>query len=156
MSTHFLIIVVGLTAFSRGANDVANAVGILSKAYTLNFSYLLLWGGIGMAIGLLTLGRRVVRTVGMEITEMRPSTALSAQISTMLVLFLGTLLGFPLSGTQILVAAIVGVGVVEKKKIQHETVKEIAYSWILTLPISALIGIIIYPVIKGAYLFLGL
>ncbi|MGQ4832399.1 MAG: inorganic phosphate transporter [Candidatus Asgardarchaeia archaeon] len=151
ISSYLLIIVVSFTAFSRGANDVANAVGILSKAYALSFSYLLLWGGIGMATGLLTLGRRVVKTVGMEITEMRPSTALSAQLSTMLVLFFGTFFGFPLSGTQILVAAIIGVGLVEKRKIKKETIRDIVYSWILTLPASALIGIIIYPIIGLAY-----
>ena len=153
ISSYLLVITVSLTAFSRGANDVANAVGILSKLYGISFQYMLLWGGIGMAAGLLTLGRRVVRTVGMEITEMRPSTAFSAQLSTMMVLFFGTYLGYPLSGTQILVAAIIGVGIVEGKKVKKETVRDIFFSWFLTFPISAIFAILLYTAISEVLIF---
>ncbi|MCD6483952.1 MAG: inorganic phosphate transporter [Candidatus Odinarchaeota archaeon] len=148
LSSYILVVAVMFTAFSRGANDVANAVGILSKLYTIEFQYMLLWGGIGMAIGLLTLGRRVVKNVGVGITQMRPSSAMSAQISTMLVMFFGTYLGFPLSGTQILVAAIIGVGAASKQKISRKAVKEIVISWIITFPISAVLGICLLSIIS--------
>lgn len=141
---YLVLIAVSITEFSRGANDVANAVAVLSLVFQAQFSELLILGGFGMAIGLITLGRRVIRTVGLKIIEMHPSTAFAISLSTTIVLFFGTMFGYPLSGTHILVSAVLGVGLATGAPINKKELKGIVYSWILTFPISAIFAIGVY------------
>lgn len=137
-----------LTSMSRGGNDVANAVAPLLSIeefqMTIDLGFImvstvivpLLVGGIGMALGLIVIGRKVVRTLANEVVSLSPSSALSASISVFVVMFVGTLWGFPLSGTHVLVAALIAVGWVANKPIQMKQVKEILISWIITIPIA--------------------
>lgn len=128
------------TSFSRGGNDVANATAFLTLVYPDPFVVRLI-GGIGMALGLLVLGRRVVKNVGNELVEITPLTGLAVQVSVALVLFVGTLLGFPLSGTHILVGAVAGIGLARKVWLNVKGLKEIALTWVATFPGAALIAL---------------
>jgi phosphate/sulfate permease len=133
---------------SRGGNDVANAVAPLLSLeefqMTIDLGFItvstvlipLLVGGVGMALGLIVIGRKVVKTLANEVVSLSPSSALSASISVFVVMFVGTLWGFPLSGTHVLVAALIAVGWVANKPIQMKQVKEILISWIITIPIA--------------------
>jgi PiT family inorganic phosphate transporter len=144
-----------LTSLSRGGNDVANAIAPLVVlpdflgVYDLGFvsipRYLipLLVGGIGMALGLIIVGRKVIRSLATEVVTLSPSSALSASISVSLIMFVGTLLGLPLSGTHVLVAALIAVGWISSAPVQMKQVKEIIISWIVTVPISAVFGMIV-------------
>ena len=76
-----------------------------------------------MAVGLIVIGRKVVRVVAREIVTMNTASALSAMISVTLVMTLGTLAGFPLSGTHVLVFAMIAVGWAERSPIQRKMVK---------------------------------
>jgi len=144
-----------LTSLSRGGNDVANAIAPLVILpdflgfYDLGFvvipRYLipLLVGGIGMALGLIVVGRKVIKTLATEVVTLSPSSALSASISVSVIMFVGTILGLPLSGTHVLVAALIAVGWISQTPIQKKQVKDIVISWIVTVPISAVFGMIV-------------
>lgn len=150
----FLII----TGLSRGGNDVANAVaplvsipefqGTISFAgFTFSAVIIpLLIGGIGMAIGLATVGRKVIKVLATEVVTLSPSSALAASISIALVMLVGTYFGFPLSGTHVLVAALIGVGWVSQEQVKKKQVKDILISWVITVPIAAVMGIGVYMV----------
>jgi len=149
-----------LTSLSRGGNDVANAIAPLvvlpdfSGVYDLGFMvfprYLvpLLIGGIGMALGLIVVGRKVIRTLATEVVTLSPTSALAASISVSVIMFVGTLLGLPLSGTHVLVAALIAVGWVAETPIQMKQVRDILISWIVTVPISAIFAFGVFWVIK--------
>lgn len=141
-----LLVMVIITGLSRGGNDVAKAVGILVLAFPDPTAplfgiplirWFLLLGGAGMAIGLFLIGRRVVATVGREVTELRPSSSFAAESGVALVLLIGTLAGLPLSGTHVLVTAVIGVGLANRTPIGGPAVKKIAWASILTVPASA-------------------
>jgi PiT family inorganic phosphate transporter len=148
----FLII----TSLSRGGNDVANAVAplvILPEFQgTIAFGPLivpaviipLLMGGIGMGLGLIVIGRKVIKTLATEVVTLSPTSALCASVSVSVVMFVGTFLGLPLSGTHVLVAALIAVGWIAQTPIKRKQIKDIIISWIITLPISAALGIIIF------------
>ncbi|MFX1509604.1 MAG: inorganic phosphate transporter [Promethearchaeota archaeon] len=155
-----LLVVVVITALSRGGNDVSKAVGILTMIFPdpTFWSWFLLLGGIGMAVGLFLIGRRVVATVGMEVTELRPSTSFSAELAVATVLFVGTLWGIPLSGTHVLVAAVVGVGIANRNPVRGPGLNKIIIASFLTVPLSALLAVglfWLYMMIRPFFLVLG-
>ncbi|TFG34026.1 inorganic phosphate transporter [Candidatus Thorarchaeota archaeon] len=150
-----------LTSLSRGGNDVANAIAPLVRLpdflgvyYVGSFvipRYLvpLLVGGFGMALGLIVVGRKVIKTLATEVVTLSPSSALSASISVSVIMFVGTLLGLPLSGTHVLVAALIAVGWVAETPIKMKQVKDILISWVITVPISAILAVGVFLLIHG-------
>ncbi|MHA1357700.1 MAG: inorganic phosphate transporter [Candidatus Helarchaeota archaeon] len=143
MERYFVFGLVGMiivTGFSRSGNDVGNAIGVLTgfkgTIELPNVTILLLIGGIGIGVGLFILGRRVLRNVGKNIIEMRPSDAFSIQTAVMLILLIATLWGIPISGTVILIFAIIGNSIIKRMRFNKKTVKEIIYSWTLSIPIT--------------------
>jgi len=131
------ILVVIITSLSRGGNDVANAVAPLLQVEAELAGQALIIGGIGMALGLLVVGRKVVRELGQNLTNLSPTTAFSSALSTSLVMFFGTRAGLPLSGTHVLVLSFVGVSVAAREKLKLQTLKGIVLSWGLTIPACA-------------------
>lgn len=141
-------------AFAHGSNDVANAIGPASavisaltdnsvSAETQIPLWLLLVGGLGIVVGLAAFGRKVIQTVGQEITEITPSRGFAAEFAAALTILLGTILGLPLSTTHVLVGAVIGVGFARGiSGIDVVVIRRIARSWIFTMPITALISMI--------------
>ncbi len=139
-------------AFAHGSNDVANAIGPASaviSALTDNSVsnetqipfWLLLVGGLGIVVGLAAFGRKVIQTVGQEITEITPSRGFAAEFAAALTILVGTILGLPLSTTHVLVGAVIGVGFARGiSGIDVVVIRRIARSWIVTMPITALIS----------------
>lgn len=148
MEKYFLFGLIGMVvvvALSRAGNDVGNAVGILTGfegSLPVDFGVqetmwiLLLIGGTGIGFGLYFLGRKVLKNVGKNIIEMRPSDAFAVQTATMIILLTATLWGLPISGTVILIFAIIGNSIVKRTRFNKKTVKHILYSWILTIPVT--------------------
>lgn len=136
-------------AFAHGSNDVANAVGpvaaILSTAKTgsvLQQSPIPLWvlllGGIGIVAGLATLGRKVIATVGEQITHLTPSRGFAAELAAAGTVVLASGTGLPISTTQTLVGAVLGVGFARGiAAINLGVVRSIFFSWVITLPAGA-------------------
>ncbi|MFV2014945.1 MAG: inorganic phosphate transporter [Candidatus Heimdallarchaeota archaeon] len=143
LETYFsygLIVAVIITSFSRGANDVSNAVAPIIQSYLElekngdigSARIPLLLAGIFMGIGLISVGRRVLKTLGNDVVELSPTTAVSVQVSTALITFVAASLLIPISGTHVLVAAFVGTGMASGTKVNMDSVKRIAVSAVAT------------------------
>ncbi len=153
-----LAVMVIIICLSRGGNDVAKAVGLLTTSFigTIGPTLLLLLGGVGMAIGLFVLGRRVVYTVGIELTELRPSTSFSSATAGAIVLLSGTLLGIPLAATHVIITSIIGAGIANQVPPNKTVVKKLIFTSILTVPVSAALSISIWVSYQFLVIFLNL
>jgi len=148
-----LVIVSGCyVAYSWGANDVANATGIIAGAGVLSFKMSLLIGGIAIVIGIITWGYKVIETIGSEITNLLPLMAFSAQLASALNVHMYTLFGMPVSTSHSIVGAIFGVGLVKGARVINlRIMREIIICWLLTPFIS---GIISFASLKAILIFL--
>jgi len=158
-----MVITASGLAFAHGSNDVANAVGpvaaIVSTAKSGIVSaesgvqtWILLLGGIGIIIGLATYGVRVIRTVGQKITHLTPSRGFAAELaaSTTIVVASGT--GMPISTTQTLVGAVLGVGMARGiSAIDLKVVRNIFASWVITIPAGASLSIVFFFILKAIF-----
>jgi PiT family inorganic phosphate transporter len=141
--SYFLLAVICWTAFSRAGNDCSNAVGIVVGVGTgININMLLLFTGLSLASGVVILGRGVIKNVG-TITELHPSTAFASEIPIAIILFFGTLLGIPLSGSHMLVASLIGLAKARRAPTKKGLWK-ILIIWLVTFPMAALLSIALY------------
>jgi PiT family inorganic phosphate transporter len=158
----FLVIMTAASvAFAHGSNDVANAIGPLAAVFSIVRNlpvagsaqvapWMLMVGGIGIVIGLGTLGYRVIETVGRKITELTPSRAFIAQIAAAITIVLASRLGIPVSTTHILVGSVLGVGLARGiGALDLRVVGRIFTSWVATLPIAAALSIFFFYFFKG-------
>lgn len=141
--SYMLLAVICWTAFSRAGNDCSNAVGIvIGVGIAVDLNILLIITGFSLASGLVILGRGVIKSVG-TITELHPSTAFAAQIPIAVILFFGTILGIPLSGSHMLVASLVGLAKARRAPTRKGMWKIVSV-WLLTFPIAAILSIVLY------------
>ena len=143
-------------AFAHGANDVANAIGPLSAAVqtiqdgvVAAKSIVPMWalalGGVGIVIGLATYGWRVMETVGKKITELTPSRGFCAEFGAATTIVIASKMALPISTTHTLVGAVLEVGLARGiGAINLSTVRDIAISWVITIPAGAILCIIFY------------
>ncbi len=137
-------------AFAHGSNDVANATGpiaaILGYSTEMPF-WVLMFGGLGIAVGIATWGYRVIETVGKHITELTFTRGFSAEFATATTVLLASSLGMPISTTHTLVGSVIGVGIAGGlASVNLDIVKRIILSWILTVPVAAMLAISLYTV----------
>ncbi|MDD3088593.1 MAG: inorganic phosphate transporter [Candidatus Omnitrophica bacterium] len=141
-------------AFSWGANDVANSVGVISGAGILSHEMALLIGGAAIVLGIVTWGYKVIETVGSEITSLLPIMAFSAQLASAVNVHIYTNLGVPVSTSHSIVGAIMGVGLLRGVKVVNMKIaREMMFCWLATPFVSGIIGFI---VIKTVMFFAGL
>ena len=141
--TIIILIVICITAFSRAGNDCSNAVGIVfGIGGDINLTTLLIMTGVSLAVGIVVLGRIVIKNLG-KMTELRPSTAFAAQLPTAAVMLIGTIQKIPLSGSHMLVASLVGLSKASNAPMKKGLWKIVAI-WLLTFPMSALLAILLY------------
>ncbi|OBU25020.1 inorganic phosphate transporter [Photobacterium aquimaris] len=151
-------------AFAHSSNDVANAIGPLSAVVsTIESSgqiaaqsqiawWILPLGGVGIVIGLATLGHKVMATVGTGITELTPSRGFAAQLATASTVVLASGTGLPISTTQTLVGAVLGVGFARGiAALNLGVVRNIVASWIVTLPAGALLAVIFFYIMQALF-----
>ncbi len=149
-------------AFAHGSNDVANAIGpmaavistiehgVVAAKVPVPF-WILLFGGLGILTGLATYGYRVMATVGSDITEITPSRGFAAQFSAATVVLICSKMGLPISTTHTLVGGVLGIGFAQGfDSLNMRVIKTIILSWLLTLPIAAILTMIIFFVIRTA------
>ncbi len=152
-----MVITACAMAFAHGSNDVANAIGPLSAVVSTveNLGevmakariawWILPLGGIGIVVGLATLGHKVMATVGTGITELTPSRGFAAQLATATTVVLASGTGLPISTTQTLVGAVLGVGFARGiAALNLGVVRNIIASWVVTLPAGAGLAIVYY------------
>jgi PiT family inorganic phosphate transporter len=141
--SYIIFVIICITAFSRAGNDCSNAVGIVvGVGDQINIILLLIMTGLGLASGVVVLGRIVIKNLG-KMTELRPSTAFAVQVPTAAVMLIGTIQKIPLSGSHLLVASFVGLSKASNTPMQKGLWK-IILIWFLTFPIAALLSIILY------------
>lgn len=148
-------------AFAHGSNDVANAIGPLAAVVNISQSgvvnpesavpsWLLLIGGIGIVIGLATMGYRVMATIGTKITELTPTRGYAAEFAAAITIVLASRLGLPISTTQTLVGGVMGVGLAQGvKALDLSILGRIAASWIITVPVGAFLAIVFFYVFRA-------
>ncbi|WAX70559.1 inorganic phosphate transporter [Gallibacterium anatis] len=152
-------------AFAHGSNDVANAIGPLSAVVsiidhggviagkTTMAWWVLPLGALGIIAGLAVMGQRVMETIGTGITDLTPSRGFAAQFATATTVILASGTGLPISTTQTLVGAVLGVGFARGIAALNLTViRNIISSWIITLPAGAIFSIIIFYILKAILL----
>ena len=150
-------------AFAHGSNDVANAIGPLSAAVqtieqgavaakSVVPMWALLLGGVGIIIGLATYGWKVMETVGRKITELTPSRGFCAEFGAATTIVIASKLALPISTTHTLVGAVLGVGLARGiGALNLTTVRDIALSWVVTIPAGALLAIVFYLVLGSIF-----
>ncbi len=146
-------------AFSHGRNDAQKPMGVLTLAlityYGVTYSSVPLWviltvaavAALGVAAG----GWRIIRTLGMRITGLKPEQGFAAETAAGTVLQVASQFGIPISTTHTITSAIVGVGLVTGwKSIRWSLVIEIVVSWVLTLPATIAFGYL-YATLFGLF-----
>jgi sodium-dependent phosphate transporter len=141
-------------SFSHGANDVANAIGPFAAIYLINKEngnlskkinmdndayWILAIGGIGISFGLILYGKKIINAIGRKLCKITPSRGTCIELSSAIVIIIGSRLKIPLSTTHCQVGATVGVGLLENKScnkkiegINNLILIKTAFGWIIT------------------------
>jgi PiT family inorganic phosphate transporter len=151
-------------AFAHGSNDVANGIGPLAAVVSIvqsggevaQKSALPLWvlvvGGVGIVVGLATMGYRVMKTIGTRITQLTPSRGFCATLAAAATVVLASRTGLPVSTTHIAVGAVIGVGLARGVgAIDLRVVGGIIVSWLVTLPVGAVLSALFFFTLKGMF-----
>ena len=151
-------------AFAHGSNDVANGIGPLAAVVSIVSSggevmqkselplWILLLGGAGIVLGLVTLGYRVMLTVGRKITELTPSRGFCAELAAATTVVIASRTGLPVSTTHILVGSVLGVGLARGiGALDLRVVFNIIVSWLVTLPAGAVMAMLFFFTLKGIF-----
>ena len=108
--------------------------------------------GIGTAIG----GWQLIKTLGSKFYKIRPVHGFASQATSAIVILTASLLGGPVSTTQVVSSSILGVGAAERmSKVRWGVAGEIVWAWILTIPASATVGMLAYYVVSGVLRLTG-
>ncbi|ADU65764.1 phosphate transporter [Desulfurispirillum indicum S5] len=154
-----MILTACYVAFAHGANDVANAIGPVAAVVTTLQTgqiqahvpvplWVLAMGGVGIVVGIATMGYRVIDTIGKRITEITPTSGFSATFGTATTVLVCSTMGLPISTTHTLVGSVIGVGLVKGVgSINLRMLWGIVISWIVTVPISAIICALLFKVL---------
>ncbi|NKF49322.1 inorganic phosphate transporter [Shewanella sp. WXL01] len=151
-------------AFAHGSNDVANAIGPLAAVVSVVESggeigkkavlawWILPLGATGIVMGLAIFGKRVMKTIGKNITHLTPSRGFAAELAAASTVVIASGTGLPISTTQTLVGAVLGVGMARGiAAINLSVVRNIVVSWVVTLPAGAALSILFFFTIKGIF-----
>ncbi|MGM0404975.1 MAG: inorganic phosphate transporter [Thermoplasmatota archaeon] len=142
-------------AFSFGANNVGNAIGpvvlVLQSIvgtglpYFLSNEILLLFGGVGLAVGISTWGYKVIQTVGFNLTALTNTRGFSVDFGAATVMLVAAMMGMPISTSHTVVGSVLGVGLARGvEAIDLSVIRRIIISWLITVPIAALTSVGIY------------
>ncbi|WKA52047.1 inorganic phosphate transporter [Planococcus liqunii] len=146
-----------LQSFSHGTNDAQKAMGIITMALIVN-NYqssddIQLWVqalcALAMALGTSVGGWRIIKTVGGKIMKIRPVNGVAADLTGAAVIFGATFIHLPVSTTHVISSSIMGVGASHRLKgVKWGTAKTMLITWLITMPISALLAGSIYFILN--------
>ena len=158
------VIAAAYVAFAHGANDRSNAIGPMAAVYQVLSNggqleavaevptWLVLLGSVGIAVGVVTWGWRVMETIGSKITDITPTRGFAATFgaATTVLIFSMPFLAVPVSTTHTLVGAVVGVGLAGgAKAVDFRVFGKIIASWLASLPAAGFGSIVIYVAISS-------
>jgi PiT family inorganic phosphate transporter len=144
-------------ALSHGANDAQKTMGIIAMALVAAGVYkeftVPLWvklaAAVAIALGTLAGGWRIIKTMGMKLTKLRPVDGFSAETSAATTIMLASHFGMPISTTYVITSSIMGVGVAKKlNAIKWSLAFTILTAWFFTIPASATLSFLIYKLLS--------
>lgn len=148
------IFTAALQSFTHGTNDAQKSMGIIAMAlmaggYLSADAAVPLWVriaaatamGVGTSIG----GYKIIKTVGGKIMKIRPVNGVAADVASAAIIFGATSLHLPVSTTHVISSSIMGVGAAQNAKgVNWGVARNIVVTWVITLPISAAVGALIF------------
>jgi PiT family inorganic phosphate transporter len=140
----------GAVSFARGLNDTPKIVALMLIINGLNLAYGMIAVAAAMALGGLLNARKVSETMSKKITPMNSGQGFTANFVTAILVIFASKIGVPVSTTHVSVGSIFGMGLITKKA-NYKVVGQIALSWLLTLPIAAILGALVYVVITKLF-----
>lgn len=133
----------GLVSFARGLNDTPKIVAMLLAIQALGIRWGMLAVACGMALGGVLNARKVAETISKKITPLNHGQGFSANLVTSLLVVSASRMGVPVSTTHVSVGSIFGIGMITRKA-DYCVVTEILLSWVLTLPVAAILSGTVY------------
>ncbi|XP_066263920.1 sodium-dependent phosphate transporter 2-like isoform X2 [Branchiostoma lanceolatum] len=142
------VLTAGFGAFAHGGNDVSNAIGPVVALWLIYQEgsvaqksatplWILAYGGAGMVLGLWIWGRRVIKTIGEDLTAITPSSGFTIEIGAATTVLIASNIGIPISTTHCKVGSIVFVGWLRSKaSVDWKLFRNIVFAWIITLPVA--------------------
>ncbi len=144
-------------SLGHGGNDAQKTMGIITvlliaaglqqkTAHVTPHLWVVLLCQAAMGLGTLSGGWRIVRTMGMKITRLRPVGGFCAETAGSITLAMATFLGVPVSTTHTITGSIVGVGTAERRlsAVRWGVAGRIVWAWVLTIPAAAIMAVIVY------------
>ncbi|XP_077332309.1 LOW QUALITY PROTEIN: sodium-dependent phosphate transporter 2 [Lithobates pipiens] len=148
---HFLqILTACFGSFAHGGNDVSNAIGPLVALWLIYQQggvlqtastpvWLLLYGGVGICAGLWVWGRRVIQTMGKDLTPITPSSGFTIELASAFTVVVASNIGLPISTTHCKVGSVVAVGWIRSRKaVDWHLFRNIFLAWFVTVPVAGL------------------
>ena len=145
------------TGLGHGGNDATKSMGIIAlvlliAGITQKFEipfWVIFSCSLAMALGTAIGGFKIIRTMAKKTTKITPDIGFAAQMGNSLVLTVGTLIGFPMSTTHVITASILGAGTAKGvKRVQWGLAKNILATWVLTVPVTALLAGLLVVLVK--------
>ena len=137
----------GVVSFARGLNDTPKIVAMLLLLKALDLRWAFLAVAVTMAIGGLLHSRRIAETMSHKITAMNHGQGFSANLATGILVIAASLFGLPVSTTHVSVGSLFGIGLATGQA-DPRIMRNIALSWIITLPCAALISAATYALLR--------
>lgn len=156
----FQVISTALMAASHGSNDAQKSMAIITLTL-LSYGYIdkvavptwvIFICAICMAAGTLSGGMRIIKTLSSRVARLKPASGVSAELSSAILIFTASFLGFPLSTTQAVSGSIMGAGSTGKGSINWGVAKTMAIGWVLTIPICMVVAAMIVKILIGLQL----
>lgn len=144
-------------AFAHGANDAQKSMGILTLCLMLGGQidvfkvplWVIMLCASAITLGTVLGGWKIVRTLAFAIYKIRPLHALNSQMTSAGVVFLASLVGAPVSTTHVVSSSIMGIGASERPRaVRWAKAREIALTWLFTIPGAALVAMLTYQIIR--------
>jgi PiT family inorganic phosphate transporter len=156
-SKRMQLVSAALYSLGHGGNDAQKTMGIIasllfSSGHMKKFHiplWIVLSAHSAIALGTLTGGWRIIKTMGQKIVKLRPIDGFCAETASAISIFTATHLGVPVSTTHVITGAVTGAGVARAvSSVKWQVTLRIVWAWILTIPMSALCAGLIYRGIK--------
>ena len=151
---HLHWLTAGATSLARGMNDAPKIAALTAAAAATGVTAPAALPGIfllviaGMALGSLVAGRRVTAVLGERVTAMDHREGFVANLVTATLVASGAAFGLPMSTTHVSSCGIVGAGLL-RNSIDRSTLRTIVLAWVVTLPVSALLGMAGYAAARA-------
>ena len=137
----------GIVSFARGLNDTPKIVGLLIIINAIEIQWSMIIIALIMAVGGLVNAKKVGVTISKKITPMNSGQGFTANLITGLLVTTASIHGMPVSTTHVSVGSIFGIGTVTKKA-DYKMIGKILLSWLLTLPIAAIISALLFILLQ--------